>query len=169
MRAQWPPELRRKPSCQLLALPSSLPVDVLGTASPLFAPLIPICSATAQIQFGVACLQPPALHCLLGITPIPPNKGLQIGINPLTSGWRVRTLSRTVPIPAALKPFGFADLCLTPLSTHSPVTTRPDTTFPGGLSPCAEPTGPPPFFCDPNPSFFEVQLCPFTETNLCRV
>lgn len=27
------------------------PVDALGTVSPLFAPLIPICSATAQIQF----------------------------------------------------------------------------------------------------------------------
>ena len=31
--------------------PPPLPMDVLGTASPLFTPLIPICSATAQIQF----------------------------------------------------------------------------------------------------------------------
>lgn len=31
--------------------PPPAPVDALGTVSPLFAPLIPICSATAQIQF----------------------------------------------------------------------------------------------------------------------
>lgn len=57
-----------------------LPVDVLGTASPLFGRLIPICSATAQIL----CRRrvPPAsrrdAHCLWAITPIPPNKGPQI-------------------------------------------------------------------------------------------
>lgn len=67
-----------------------------------------------KFNSGVACPQPPVGHCLLGITPIPPNKGPQIWINPLTSAWRVRKLSRTVPMPASFKPFGFADLCLTP-------------------------------------------------------
>ena len=35
--------------CRTPQLPA--PVDAPGTVSPLFAPLIPICSATAQIQF----------------------------------------------------------------------------------------------------------------------
>lgn len=48
--------------------------------------------------------QPLVRHCLLGITPIPQNKGSPIWINPLTSAWRVRKLSRAVPWPPLLNP-----------------------------------------------------------------
>lgn len=96
-----------------LALQFSLPVDVLGTASPLFVPLIPSAQQLPKFNSGVECLQPPVAHCLLGITPIPPNKGPQIWISLLTLAWHGRMLSRTVPMLTSLKPFSFADLCLT--------------------------------------------------------
>lgn len=68
----------RKPSCWRLSLQSSLPVDVLGTESPLFVPPIPSAQQLPKFNSGVVCLQLPVEHCLLGITPIPPNKGPQI-------------------------------------------------------------------------------------------
>lgn len=135
--------------------------ECAGTAFPLFVPLIPSAQQLPKCNSGVLCLQPPVEHCLLGITWIPPNKGPQIWISPLTSAWQVRTLSRTVSMPASLKPFGFADLCLTPLrnALHQTqhilvdlgtVLSQQDTSA----------------FCDLKPYFSEVQLCLFIEINL---
>lgn len=103
-RGRQPPQAGhagRPPACGWLCSPSFL--WMFWEQLPL-CPSDPICSATAQIQFRHLCLHPPVVHCLLGITPIPPNKGPPIGINPLTSDWWVRALSRTVPMPASLKP-----------------------------------------------------------------
>lgn len=106
--------LSRKLSCPRLALQFSLPVDVLGTASLLFSPLIPICSATAQIQFRRRV--PPASSQALSprTHSNPPKQRLSNLNKPSDISLAVRKLSRTVPTPTSFKPFGFADLCLSP-------------------------------------------------------
>lgn len=96
-----------------------LPVDVLGIASPLSAPLIPICSATAQIQFRRR-MPPASSHTLSLANHSNPPKQRPSNLNkPSDISPAVRTLSRTVPTLASLQPCGFTDLCLTHHHPHS--------------------------------------------------
>lgn len=164
-RAPPQPGHSGSPSAGWLVLQSSLPVDMLGTASPLFVPLIPSAQQLPKFNSGVVCFQPPVEHCLLEITPIPPDKGPQIWISPLTSAWQ--DAEQDSPHARLFEtlwwPFSNSSSQCTPLS---PPSQTPHFLVDLATMLSQQDTS---VFCDLKPSFSEVQLCPFIETKLYRI
>lgn len=97
------------------------PVDVLGTVSPLFAPLIPICSATAQIQFRRRV--PPASSGALSLrNPFDPAKQRPANLNKSCDISLVGQDTKQASVQARL--FVTFWLCWplsNPLSQHTPL------------------------------------------------
>lgn len=115
--------LSKKPSQLQLALQFSLPVDVLGTASLLFSPLIPICSATAQIQFRRWV--PPASCQALSLRnhSNPPKQRLSNPNKPSDISLAGQEAEQGSPLAASFKPFALLLLAFVELSYAAPLPT----------------------------------------------